>query len=1385
MSAEEEEEEVMSYFSTGRFEGYSEEQEDFQSWTERFDSWILANNVDVKKKVSVFLSVVGAAPYSILKDLLAPVKPHECLYADLTEKLITHYSPKPLVLVERFKFYKRVQQESESLNDFVVALKRLASTCEFGNFLKEALRDRFVLGMKNQNVQQKLISKRELTFETACDIAIGMETAKLDSLVLRNQKSTDGGEMAGEVYEINRGFQRGRFVPNRGGFQNRGGGFVNRGGGFQNRGGGFQNSGGGLQNRRLECFRCGENHPAQSCRFRSAACYRCGKIGHVLRRCNQSSAESFQNGIRNSSSRVDEVQLQTGESGTGFPSYEEDEQARCGNGDQIEDSEWLSFVEEVASVNGVEQEVLVRPLMVSVELNGQSVEMQVDTGAAVSLLPEHLYQRHLKSLTIHPTNIKLQSYSGQAVRALGYVMVPIKYGGKRTTLALYITDGRRTPLMGRSWLKILRLDWNSIFSISRVEKQTVDGILSRHGKVFEPGMGKIKGMTAKITLREDSRPIFHRARPVPFAIRERVATELDRLVESGVMCKVNHSEWATPIVVVPKADDKIRICGDYKVTVNTCVMKEHYPLPNAEDLFATLAGGKYFSKIDLSHAYQQLELEKESRSYLTINTQKGLYQYVRLPFGVSSAPSIFQGTMDKMLSNIEGVCCFLDDILITAATEEEHLVILDRVLSRLERYGVKVNKAKCEFVKKEVEYLGHKVDCNGLHPTKEKLQAIAAAPEPRNLMELRSYLGLLNYYGRFIKDLSTWLQPLHVLLRSGVAWNWTKSCRVAFEQTKKILMESDFLVHYDNKLPLKLACDASQYGLGAVLSHCIDGRERPIAFASRTLSAAERNYPQIEKEALSIIFGVKKFHKYLYGRHFILITDHRPLVTILGPKTSVPTLAAVRMQRWALMLQMYDYSVEFRKSSDHANADAMSRLPMAGANHDQEELAVHQVSHVDDLPVTSKLIAAATRKDVVLSRVLDFTMIGWPDHVDNSDLQPYFKIRNELSVDQDCILWGMRVVIPSSYRATLLEELHAEHTGMVHMKSMARSYFWWPKLDADIEDRARQCRACAVHMNMPPKAPLHQWSWATRIWQRIHVDFAEKDGQMFLLVVDSHSKWLEVIPMGSTTASKTIETLQVLFAAHGLPEEIVSDNGPQFIAMEFHRFCLQQGIKHIKSAPYHPATNGAVERCVQTVKQALRHHRFQGRDGTLKTLLSNFLFRYRCTPHSTTGRTPSELFLKRQIRNRFSLIKPNFNKTMERKQEEKQMDSVGRFPREFVAGELVYVRIFRQGEEKWAPGVIEQKRGPMNYLVLINNQVRLQHVNQLRRRMISSSQNVSDGDSIYSEDTQPPTSSLDSSTPLSSPPPMSSSPRRHSPAAPRRSQRSIRPPMRFQDFQLG
>ena len=954
-------------------------------------------------------------------------------------------------------------------------------------------------------------------------------------------------------------------------------------------------------------------------------------------------------------------------------------------------------------------------IQLDLRVRGKPLQMELDTGASVSLISKATWKNRLKSPRLSPSEIRLKTYSGEALKVLGQCMVEVRYGEQTCQAPLVVVAGHGPSLFGRNWLEKIRLEWGSIQSITTTP---VEELLHEYAEVFSSDLGTIQGVEAHLEVQEGATPRFHRPRSVPYALRGVVEQDLERLERLGVIEKVQYSDWAAPIVPVPKGDGGIRICGDYKVTVNPVLKVDQYPVPTAEDLFATLAGGQTFTKLDLSHAYQQVRLDPESRKYVTINTHKGLYQYTRLPFGVASAPAVFQQIMEKILHGIPRVVVYLDDILITGRDDAEHLRILRQVLGRLKRFGIKLKRAKCRLMQPRVDYLGYRIDKHGLHTMPDKVAAIQEAPRPGNVKELRAFLGLVQYYGRFIRNLSTVTQPLNKLLCKGVPWRWSEACDSAFQKLKAALASSEVLAHYDPELPVKLDCDASAYGVGAVLSHTFpDGSERPIAYASRTLSAPERNYAQIEKEGLSLIWGVKKFHKYLYGRLFTLVTDHKPLLAILGSKKGLPTLAAARLQRWAIFLLGYQYVLEFRSTTKHCNADGFSRLPRVTAEGESDKLVAEATSfnvhQINALPLSAKQLAAATSADPELSRVVRYCCDGWPASV-SKELQPYFQKREEMSIEGECLFRGTQVIIPTKLRPQVLTELHTSHPGIVRMKGLARSRVWWPGVAGQIEEKVRSCTACQEHRNQPAPVPLQPWPWAKTPWERIHIDFAGPvEGVMYLVIVDSYSKWVEVEPMRSTTTEKTLDVLRMLFARYGLPKHLVSDNGPQFTSTAFTQCMQANGIRHSRSAPYHPATNGAAERVVQTFKNFLR----TGKDdsGSQTQKLAQFLLVNRTTPHSTTGVPPANLFLKRSLRTRLDIMRPSVDDKVNIQQErQKRYHDSRAQDREIEAGQEVMARNFRDGP-KWVKGKVVKKIGAVMFEVRVGDGIWRRHANQLLR----------------------------------------------------------------------
>ena len=1250
----------------GRVQEFDAETESITAYLERVQLFITANAVEDNKKVAVLLSVIGSKTYSLLRNLLEPEKPSSKTYDVIVDTLKHHYEPKPVVIAERFRFYRRMQAPGESFATYIAELKSLARNCSFGDHLEEALRDQFVCGMRAMSVQKILLREADLTFKKAIETALSAEAAERHTTQLLHQPEVNkivANRQAPFPKRSFKGFPK-QAQPTKSNNQSR---------------------------KQTSCHRCGgTDHWRSDCKFSQAVCHNCNKKGHLAKVCRSSRPRNKQH--------------------SGSRHYHMTEGTEPEETPTEADSELPLF--------RLDHHV-VKPITVAVQINGVAVSMEVDTGAAMSVMTVSQQQKVFPQAELKPSNVVLKTYTTEALQVHGEMAAHVQYHDQSYTLPILIVDGDGPPLLGRNWLNKLKLNWGSLAYSSAASMPSLQNILNSHADVFKNELGTAKDIKVSLTTKPTAQPKFHRPRPVPLALKDVIGAEIDRLEQARILEKVDHSDWATPIVPVPKKDGQIRICGDYKVSVNPSLAIDQHPLPSAEEIFASLSGGQTFTKLDLSQAYQQLLLDDHAKELLTINTHKGLYRYTRLPFGIASAPAIFQRTMDELLQGLEHVMCYIDDIIITGKDDKEHLHLLATVLDRLQNHGFRVKKSKCVFMGDSVEYLGHRIDAQGLHPIGDKLTAICDAPPPKNASELRSFLGLLNYYGKFIPNLATTFHPLNQLLRKDAQFHWSKSCMDAFTEAKQALVSTTVLTHYNRALPLRLAADASAYGVGAVISHILpNGQEKPIAFASRTLTVSEKNYAQLEKEALALVFGVKKFHRYLYGRKFTLITDHKPLTTILHPTKCTPPLAAARLQRWALILSAYQYDIEFKPTAQHSNADGLSRLPLPTSTEpdgDMVAASCFNLAQMEALPVTAVMLGSATQTDPVLKQVFRFIKDGWPTK-SHEDFSPYRRWTNELTVEGDCILWGTRVVVPQKYQEKVLTELHTGHCGMSRMKALARSYVWWPGLDKHIEEIVAACQDCRSVKSSPPTAPVHPWIHPSKPWERVHVDFAGPfKGKTYFLAIDAHSRWPEIYEMSSLTTAKTIAILRELFSRYGLPMQLVSDNGPQFTSAEFQEFMKLNGVKHIRTAPYHPASNGAAERLVQSFKQSLKASASSGL--SMQRQLDNFLITYRNTPHSITQEAPSKLFLGRCLRTRLDMLVPSpTDQSREQTMIRTRTADQTRKTRSFHLGDRVMTRDFRHPTCDWKPGNIERKTGPVSYVVRLDSGLLWRrHVDHIRR----------------------------------------------------------------------
>ncbi|KRY17328.1 Transposon Tf2-9 polyprotein [Trichinella patagoniensis] len=872
------------------------------------------------------------------------------------------------------------------------------------------------------------------------------------------------------------------------------------------------------------CASCGGQHNRAFCRFKNAVCRCRQKAGHIERVCRSKQRHSKPQAKANAISVADTHQ---------------------------------SYLLNCITYRSTPS---LRSLKLSVFLSieGKRCQLEVDSGSDVTIISEQTFE-DFKKLKLAPTTLSLVSFLGKQVKLMGSCLVNVDYSIIHTRLRIFVAKGNCPNLLGLEWFEPLGI---RIEGINHINSSPVESALRKYQAVFTPDLGCYAGEPVSLDLDPSVPPVRMKARKVPLALKEKIDMELDKLVKQKVLEPVSHPVWATPIVTPMKPDVSVRICGDNKRTINKALLKHAYPVPAVSHLLAiTISCCSSLSTVDAQ----------------TIIKHRGAFRVKRLQFGVSAAPGIFQGVIDQLTKGIPGVLPYFDDILIAAKDESMLAKRLAMLLKRFYDAGLRLNAEKCKFCLRRIEFLGFDIDASGIHPSKQKVLAIHNTPQPRNKKELQTFLGLLNFYHSFLRNKATVAEPIHRLLDKETKWKWTKKHKKAFNQTKQLLSSDCVLTHYDVKKPLVLICDASPVGIGAVLCHQMpNGKEAPIAFYLRTLTSTERNYAQIDKEALAIIASVKKFHDYLYGRSFRIITDHKPLLGIFAPNEETPYILSPRMLRWTVMLGAYVYDICYRLGKLIDNADILSRLPTKIPDVEiPPPLEVLMLESDDTVIMKANDIARMSLKDPLISRVLNWAWKGWPAKLSDKKFKPFFIRQLEISVHKGCLLWGNRVVIPIQAHSRLLTMLHDGHPGIVRMKALARSYFWWPKMDEDIEKTVNTCDVCQSSRAAMPKAPGQSWEKPNNPWSRLHIDFAGPfQGKTFLIVVDAFSKWLEVIPISDMSTRTVIEELRQLFATHGLLNTTVSDNAAQFVSVEFQQFLKRGAIRHARIAPFHPASNG-------------------------------------------------------------------------------------------------------------------------------------------------------------------------------------------------------------------
>ena len=631
------------------------------------------------------------------------------------------------------------------------------------------------------------------------------------------------------------------------------------------------------------CGRCNRSHPKGQCPPYKAQCRKCGKRGHFAICCRTRVQKHRQSG------NVGEVALDRS-SPTSF------------------------FLGVVTSPTDKKED----PWLITLPIHGQRTVFKIDCGADVTVVAKSTYDSMRVKPTLISTDHQLSTAAGEKLKCYGIVKVKTKYKGRHYRDTAYVAECN-SNLLSRDMctnMGILTLNIDEC-NTNQVPDNAIFGEI-----------GKVEGDPVKIQLKENAIP-YHvsTARRVALPLMEKVQAELNRMEKLGVIEKVTEpTDWCSPMAVAMKKNGKVRICVDLR-QLNRAVKRERYTFPTIQDIASKLEGATIFSSLDAASGYHQLPLAKDSAKLTTFMTPFARYMFMRLPFGISSASEIFQRRMSDMLAGIPGVAVYQDDILVAGSTMQEHDSRLEQVFRAIHKAGLKLNKEKCKFRQETLDYLGHKFSSQGMSPSPDKIKAISEMKAPSDVTELRRYLGMVNYLGGYIPNLSQIEQPLNELLKKESVWTWGEKQRNAFAEIKKLLTTAPTLAYYDPVKPVTVSADASGYGIGAVLLQGTKTDVHPVAYASRTMTQSEQRYAQIEKECLAATWACEKFHRYLFGlEKFRLITDHKPLVPIINSEdlNKVP----LRCQRLLMRLMKYNAQAEFAPGKTLQVADTLSRQPL-------------------------------------------------------------------------------------------------------------------------------------------------------------------------------------------------------------------------------------------------------------------------------------------------------------------------------------------------------------------------------------------------------------------------------------------------------------------------
>ena len=845
---------------------------------------------------------------------------------------------------------------------------------------------------------------------------------------------------------------------------------------------------------------------------------------------------------------------------------------------------------------------------------------------------------------------------------------------------------------------------------------TQEKVESTYADVFQ-GLGKFPGEPYKLRLKPDAVPAKHRSRKVPVHLQDAFHEEVERLVKIDVLEKVTEpTEWVNSFVIVEKVIDSsnahspnhvikksIRLCIDPK-DLNEALEREPYYSRTIDELISMFAGAKVFTIVDMDKGYWQVVLHPESRKLTCMAFDIGRYQFKRLPMGSKVASDIFQRMLDSVYIGLPGVTGIADDMVIFGRNEEEHDRNLILFLETTRKNGLVLNKRKLQFKKEEVSFFGHRWNSTGISPDPKKTESILKMQFPPDKETMHSFLGLVNFLNQYTPRLAELCSPLRKLILKDSHYTPGDPEHAAFDAIKAEFQKKIILPYFYRNKETILQTDVSKKGFGAVILQ----EEQPIYYASRALTSAEKNYQNLEREAQAAVWGMEKFHYFLYGRKFILQTDQKPLVSIFR-KHMIDV--SPRIQRITIRAWQYDFEPQHIPGRNNVISDALSRvtpLEFQDSNAEKDILAVNFLQYSSIEEKERDEVLQETNKDKELQSLKHYISTGWPAKRSQIpvSLHPSWNFRDELTIESGILMKNSKVLIPETLKQKYLMQIHQGHQGIEACRSRAREFVFWINLNNDLKELVEKCDICQSQQNSTTIVQKYVSEVPPHPWHTLGSDLFYFQRIDFLVVADYFSKYLIVRKIPNFTSSAVIKELGMIFSEFGKPQIFRSDNGPCYSSQEFRFFMQNWLIEHRTSSPHYPQSNGLAESMVKVSKNLIEKAIRQDLPW------NRLLLDYRCTPISSEIPSPAEILFGRKLRSSISILPSQVMNDRISKQRELIVKKEGKFYTNvkdfqdrikalpFETGQNVWLQ--NSNSRKYEEAVIREKcREPNSYMVEI------------------------------------------------------------------------------------